>query len=128
MGEFVMCVAGSDRFVESMHYVRTYPTGPPDLADLLPEIQTSVQIIAGRRDPVVSPISGEHDAVLIDGALTPEDAGRVVDWIRASPTDLFSRDRSASATDVGSHRPRRAARGAVHLFPRRDAAAFPPAP
>jgi glyoxylase-like metal-dependent hydrolase (beta-lactamase superfamily II) len=30
----------------------------------------------------VSPISGERDAVLIDAALTPDDAGRVVDWIR----------------------------------------------
>ncbi|MDX6647099.1 MAG: hypothetical protein QOK40_2826 [Miltoncostaeaceae bacterium] len=28
----------------------------------------------------VSLISGEHDAVLIDALLTPEDAGRAVDW------------------------------------------------
>jgi hypothetical protein len=28
----------------------------------------------------VSLISGERDAVLIDAALTPEDASRVVDW------------------------------------------------
>ena len=48
-----------DRFVESMRYVRTYPTDLPDLADLLPEIQTPVQIIAGRRDPVVPPVNGE---------------------------------------------------------------------
>jgi pimeloyl-ACP methyl ester carboxylesterase len=48
-----------DRFVESMRYVRTYPTDLPDLADLLPEIQTPVQIIAGRRDPVVPPVNAE---------------------------------------------------------------------
>ena len=42
-----------DRFVESMRYVRTYPTELPILRDLLPEIQTPVQIIAGARDPVV---------------------------------------------------------------------------
>jgi hypothetical protein len=32
----------------------------------------------------VSLISGEQDAVLVDAVLTPEDAGRVVDWIRAT--------------------------------------------
>ena len=48
-----------DRFVESMHYVRTYPTELPILRDLLPEIQTPVQIIAGARDPVVPPVNGE---------------------------------------------------------------------
>jgi pimeloyl-ACP methyl ester carboxylesterase len=40
-----------DRFVESMRYVRTYPTELPILRDLLPEIQTPVQIIAGRARP-----------------------------------------------------------------------------
>jgi pimeloyl-ACP methyl ester carboxylesterase len=48
-----------DRFVESMRYVRTYPTDLPDLADLLPEIQTPVQIIAGARDPAVPPVNAE---------------------------------------------------------------------
>jgi len=48
-----------DRFVESMRYVRTYPTELPVLRDLLPEIQTPVQIIAGARDPAVPPINGE---------------------------------------------------------------------
>jgi len=48
-----------DRFVESMRYVRTYPTDLPALADLLPEIQTPVQIIAGRRDPAVPPVNAE---------------------------------------------------------------------
>src|SRR5882672_6781919 len=48
-----------DRFVESMRYVRSYPTELPVLRDLLPEIQTPVQIIAGARDPAVPPINGE---------------------------------------------------------------------
>jgi glyoxylase-like metal-dependent hydrolase (beta-lactamase superfamily II) len=36
----------------------------------------------------VSLISGEHDAVLIDALLIPEDAARVVDWIRATGKNL----------------------------------------
>jgi pimeloyl-ACP methyl ester carboxylesterase len=50
---------GGDRFVESMRYVRAYPTELPVLADLLPQIQTPVQIIAGVRDPAVPPVNGE---------------------------------------------------------------------
>jgi pimeloyl-ACP methyl ester carboxylesterase len=48
-----------DRFVESMRYVRAYPTDLPVLRDLLPGIQTPVQIIAGERDPVVPPANAE---------------------------------------------------------------------
>jgi pimeloyl-ACP methyl ester carboxylesterase len=48
-----------DRFVESMRYVRAYPTELPVLRDLLGEIQTPVQIIAGARDPAVPPVNGE---------------------------------------------------------------------
>jgi pimeloyl-ACP methyl ester carboxylesterase len=48
-----------DRFAESMRYVRSYPTELPVLRDLLPEIQTPVQIIAGARDPAVPPVNGE---------------------------------------------------------------------
>jgi pimeloyl-ACP methyl ester carboxylesterase len=48
-----------DRFVESMRYVRTYPTELRALADLLPEIQTPVLIIAGARDPAVPPVNAE---------------------------------------------------------------------
>jgi pimeloyl-ACP methyl ester carboxylesterase len=48
-----------DRFVESMRYVRAYPTELPVLRDLLPQIQTPVQIIAGARDPAVPPVNGE---------------------------------------------------------------------
>jgi pimeloyl-ACP methyl ester carboxylesterase len=49
-----------DRFVESMRYVRAYPAELPVLRDLLPGIQTPVQIIAGARDPVVTPFDGEY--------------------------------------------------------------------
>jgi pimeloyl-ACP methyl ester carboxylesterase len=48
-----------DRFVESMRYVRSYPTELRVLRDLLPEIQTPVQIIAGARDPAVPPVNAE---------------------------------------------------------------------
>jgi pimeloyl-ACP methyl ester carboxylesterase len=48
-----------DRFVESMRYVRTYPTELPVLRDLLPEIQAPVQIIAGARDTAVPPVNAE---------------------------------------------------------------------
>ena len=48
-----------DRFVESMRYVRSYPTELPELRDLLPEIETPVQIVTGRRDPTVPPVNAE---------------------------------------------------------------------
>ena len=48
-----------DRMVESMRYVRAYPADLPALADLLPQIQTPVQIIAGAHDPAVPPVNGE---------------------------------------------------------------------
>jgi pimeloyl-ACP methyl ester carboxylesterase len=48
-----------DRFVGSMGYVRAYPTELPALQDLLPEIQTPVQIIAGARDRAVPPVNAE---------------------------------------------------------------------
>jgi pimeloyl-ACP methyl ester carboxylesterase len=48
-----------DRFVESMRYVRAYPAELPVLRDLLAEIETPVQIIAGARDPAVPPVNGE---------------------------------------------------------------------
>ncbi|MFJ2651478.1 alpha/beta fold hydrolase [Streptomyces sp. NPDC087420] len=49
-----------DRFVESMSYVRTYPTDLRALGDLLPGIQTPVQHIAGGRDGVVPPANSEY--------------------------------------------------------------------
>jgi pimeloyl-ACP methyl ester carboxylesterase len=42
-----------DRFVESARYVRTYPTELPNLAEKLPGIETPVQIVCGRDDPLV---------------------------------------------------------------------------
>jgi pimeloyl-ACP methyl ester carboxylesterase len=48
-----------DRFVESMRYVRAYPTELPNLRDLLPTIQTPVQIIAGVRDAAIPPSNAE---------------------------------------------------------------------
>ena len=42
-----------------MRYVRTYPEQLPILRDLLPTIETPVQIIAGTRDPVVPPVNAE---------------------------------------------------------------------
>jgi pimeloyl-ACP methyl ester carboxylesterase len=44
-----------DRFVESMRYVRAYPTELPILAALLPQIETPVQIIGGLWDWAVPP-------------------------------------------------------------------------
>jgi pimeloyl-ACP methyl ester carboxylesterase len=49
-----------DRFVESMRYVRSYPTELPVLRDLLPGIQTPTQIVAGAHDPAVPPINAEY--------------------------------------------------------------------
>jgi pimeloyl-ACP methyl ester carboxylesterase len=48
-----------DRFVESMRYVRAYPTDLPVLRDLLPDLHTPVQIIAGARDSVVPRANAE---------------------------------------------------------------------
>jgi pimeloyl-ACP methyl ester carboxylesterase len=44
-----------DRFVESMRYVRAYPTELPILAELLPHIETPVEIIGGLWDWAVPP-------------------------------------------------------------------------
>jgi pimeloyl-ACP methyl ester carboxylesterase len=48
-----------DRFVESMRYVRAYPSELPVLAELLPTIETPVQIIAGVRDTAIPPSNAE---------------------------------------------------------------------
>jgi pimeloyl-ACP methyl ester carboxylesterase len=48
------------RFAESARYVRSYPTDLATLRDLLPEIQTPMQIIAGKRDPLVPPANAEY--------------------------------------------------------------------
>jgi pimeloyl-ACP methyl ester carboxylesterase len=57
-GDYLLSYEG-ERFAESMRYVRTYPTELPVLRDLLPTIRTPVQIIAGRRDPVVPQVNAE---------------------------------------------------------------------
>jgi len=49
-----------DRFVESMRYVQAYPSELPALADLLPDIQTPVQIFAGGLDRVVPPANATY--------------------------------------------------------------------
>jgi pimeloyl-ACP methyl ester carboxylesterase len=65
-----------DRFVESMSYVRAYPTELPVLRDLLPQIRTPVQIIAGARDPAVPPVNAELlDERLPNSRLDIVDAG-----------------------------------------------------
>jgi pimeloyl-ACP methyl ester carboxylesterase len=72
-----------DRFVESLRYVRAYPAELPRLRDLLPQISTPVQIIAGRCDTAVPPVNAEflHDRlprskldILDAGHFTWEDA------------------------------------------------------
>ena len=75
-----------ERFAESMRYVQTYPTDLPVLRDLLPTIQTPVQIIAGRQDPVVPLVNAEflHER-LPASRLAVIDAGHFV-WEEA-PTE-----------------------------------------
>ena len=72
-----------DRFVESMRYVRAYPAQLPALAEMLPQIQTPVQIIAGRHDTADPPVNAQflHDRlphskldILDAGHFTWEDA------------------------------------------------------
>jgi pimeloyl-ACP methyl ester carboxylesterase len=46
-----------NRFAESLHYLRSYPADLPVLADLLPQINTPVQIIAGAGDTSVPPVN-----------------------------------------------------------------------
>ena len=48
------------RFVDQMPYVRAYPAELPVLGELLPGIETPVQILAGRKDPVVPPVNAEY--------------------------------------------------------------------
>jgi pimeloyl-ACP methyl ester carboxylesterase len=86
-----------DRFVESMRYVRTYPTELRILRDRLADIETPVQIIAGAHDPVVPPVNAEYlQARLHNSKLAVIDTGHfnwesapheyaalVIDWWRA---------------------------------------------
>jgi pimeloyl-ACP methyl ester carboxylesterase len=56
--DYLASFAG-ERFAESMRYVQAYPQELPVLRDLLPTIETPVQIINGTRDPVVPPVNAE---------------------------------------------------------------------
>jgi pimeloyl-ACP methyl ester carboxylesterase len=91
------------RFAESARYVRSYPTDLATLRDLLPEIQTPVQIIAGNRDPLVPPANAEylHEhlphsklALLDTGHFAWEDAAEewgsiALDWIQGGYLGLL---------------------------------------
>src|SRR5262249_19061003 len=44
----------------SMQYVQSYPTELEALRDVLPHVQTPVQIISGRRDAVVPLVNAEY--------------------------------------------------------------------
>ncbi|MEU8637767.1 alpha/beta hydrolase [Amycolatopsis sp. NPDC048633] len=86
------------RFVEQMPYVRAYPAELPVLGGLLPGIETPVQIIAGRKDPVVPPANAEylherlpHSRVVVLDAghfvweeAADEYAGAITGWWRAN--------------------------------------------
>jgi pimeloyl-ACP methyl ester carboxylesterase len=56
--DYLSSYAG-DRFVESMAYVRAYPSDLPVLAQRLGDISTPVQIIAGQHDDLVPPSNAE---------------------------------------------------------------------
>jgi pimeloyl-ACP methyl ester carboxylesterase len=67
-----------DRFAESARDVRSYPEQLPELAGLLPEIFTPVQIITGGRDPIVPVANAEFlHARLPNSRLDVLDAGHL---------------------------------------------------
>ena len=73
-----------DRFAESARYLRSYPEQLPLLAGLLPEIFTPVQIITGRRDPLVAVANAELLAArLPNSQLDVLDTGQLI-WAEAS--------------------------------------------
>ena len=57
--DYLASFAG-DRFAESIRYVQSYPTELEALRPVLPQVQTPVQIISGRRDEVVPPVNAEY--------------------------------------------------------------------
>ena len=72
------------RFAEAARYVRSYPEQLPPLAALLPQIFTPVQIITGRKDPLVPVGNGEFlHARLPNSRLDVLDAGHLA-WEEAS--------------------------------------------
>lgn len=73
-----------ERFAESIRYVQSYPTELEALRDVLPHIQTPVQIISGRRDAVVPLVNAEYlDQRLPHSQLHVIDAGHFI-WEDAS--------------------------------------------
>ena len=73
-----------DRFAESTRYVRSYPEQLPILRDRLPEILTPVQIITGRRDPLVPVGNAEYlHELLPNSKLAVLDTGQFV-WEEAA--------------------------------------------
>jgi pimeloyl-ACP methyl ester carboxylesterase len=67
------------RLVEPMRYARAYPDELPELAARLPEIDTPVLIIAGRRDRVVPLRNAEFlDERLPNAKLVVVEAGHFV--------------------------------------------------
>ena len=95
--DYLACYQG-DRFAESLRYLRSYPAELPVLADLLPLIDTPVQIIAGADDTATPPVNAAflHDRLphskldVIDaGHFTWEDAAAdyaalVTSWWRGA--------------------------------------------
>jgi len=76
--DYLTSYAG-DRFVESMAYVRSYPSDLPVLAERLGDIRTPVQIIAGRHDALVPPSNAEYlHARLADSKLDILQTGHFV--------------------------------------------------
>jgi pimeloyl-ACP methyl ester carboxylesterase len=68
-----------DRFAESIRYVQSYRTELEVLRQVLAQIETPVQIIAGRRDAVVPPVNAEYlHARLPHSELQLLDAGHFV--------------------------------------------------
>jgi pimeloyl-ACP methyl ester carboxylesterase len=49
-----------DRFAQATRYVRSYPEQLQRLGQVLPTIYTPVQIVAGRRDPLVPPANADY--------------------------------------------------------------------
>jgi pimeloyl-ACP methyl ester carboxylesterase len=80
--DYLDCYDGS-RFAESMRYVRRYPEELPMLAELLPQIATSVTLINGRHDRVVPLANVEFlDERLPDSRLEVIDGGHFI-WEEA---------------------------------------------
>jgi pimeloyl-ACP methyl ester carboxylesterase len=68
-----------DRFAESMRYVQSYPIELEALREVLPHVQTPVQIISGLRDTVVPPVNAEYlDQRLLHSELHLIDSGHFI--------------------------------------------------